>query len=452
MNILGETTLNLKIGTETVKAKFVIARNLLHDVIIGVDILRKENCIVDFHNNTLSIGQNSIVINTLPVFDEKIIYSEEEISIDRWTVQKLKITKIGDLDRDIVVSRFGKVNVMETVTNISENGETPYLDLFIENRSPLKIKIDKNNPICKIHKAHIIEEINNTNKFKELLSKEFGEDDETICSINTQHNGKDYSKPWRPSKEIKFKNKNLTSVQINQIKRLVDEYWMCFSRDDADIGSVNAEYGVHDIKLTDETPIQQRPYKTPFAKEKVIDECINKMIDMKIIEPANTEWASPVVIVKKPDGSERFCVDYRKVNAATIKDSFPMPCVESKMNKLHGCKFFSLLDCTSGYWQIKLSERAKQISTFICNKGIFSFNVMPFGLCNAGATFQRIMQKALRGLNNSTAYIDDILTFSKSFDDHLIHLKQLFEELKRANVKLKTRKCNVACAETMFLG
>lgn len=116
----------------------------------------------------------------------------------------------------------------------------------------------------------------------------------------------------------------------------------------------------------------------------MVEEYVEKMIDMKIIEPVSSNWASPIVLVKKPDGSERFFVDYWKVYEVTIKDSFPMPSVESKMNKLYGCKLFSSVDCTSVYWQIKLSEKGKQITAFVCHKGSFAFNVMPFGLCNAG--------------------------------------------------------------------
>lgn len=154
------------------------------------------------------------------------------------------------------------------------------------------------------------------------------------------------------------------------------------------------------------------------------------MLKMKIIEPSRSNWASPIVLVKKTDGSERFCVDYRKVNMTTVKDCFPMPNIE----------------------QIKLTERAKQISSFICSRGLFKFRMMPFGLCNAGATFQRIMEFALNGLTNSTAYIDDILTYSKNFEEHLTQLEELLKRLKGANIKVKTSKCKIASSETTFLG
>jgi hypothetical protein len=116
---------------------------------------------------------------------------------------------------------------------------------------------------------------------------------------------------------------------------------MIFSRDDEDIETVKDYFGKHEINLTNEKPIKQRPYQIPFAKEKIVDECVDKMlcecVEMNIIEPATSNWASPIVLVKKPDRSERFCVDYRKVNEVTEKDCFPMPNVELKLNKLHGC-------------------------------------------------------------------------------------------------------------------
>jgi hypothetical protein len=175
------------------------------------------------------------------------------------------------------------------------------------------------------------------------------------------------------------------------------------------------------------------------------------MMKMNVIEASDSDWASPIVLVRKPDGSERFCVDYRKLNAVTIKDSYPMPHVESKLNKLYGCQFFTSLDCINGYWQIRLSDRAKKLVAFTTTKGLSTFNFMPFGLCNANALFQRVIEKVISNLLNSSAYVD-ILTFSKTFDAHLIHLQALFERLKTANIKIKTSKCHIASDNIMFLG
>ena len=331
--------------------------------------------------------------------------------------------------------------------NFIDDQDDRKIKLYIYNQSPYKKIIPKHTTLAKIASCEVLTSIRDTNDLVNYLK----EDLQLECVCSTNEAAIDTSQ-WKPSSQVKIKNKTISKDQIKKLKDLIDRYHMVFSRNDEDIGTILDRYGQHDIILSNNKPIKQRPYKIPFAKEQVVDECVKKMLKMGIIEPSNSQWSSPIVLVKKPDGSERFCVDYRKVNEATIKDCFPMPNVEDKLNKLHGCQFFTKLDCTSGYWQIKMSEKAKKITAFICHKGLYQFNVMPFGLCNAGATFQRIMESVLSDLHNSTAYIDDIFTFSKTFDEHLIHLEKLFERLKDANIKIKTRKCEFACEETMFLG
>ena len=298
-----------------------------------------------------------------------------------------------------------------------------------------------------VESCQIITSIKSNKSLNEFLQNEEFETS-NICSIQVNNN----VEKWKPSESINIKNSSLDESQIKKLKALIDKYWYIFSKNDEDIGKLPENFGEHDIVLENHKPIRQKPYKIPFAKEKIVDSCIEKMLKMKIIEPSNSDWASPIVLVKKHDGSERFCVDYRKVNEATIKDSFPMPSVEDKLNKLSGCCIFSKLDCTSGYWQVGLTERAKRISAFICKQGLFQFNVMPFGLCNAGSTFQRIIKNIIGDLANTTGYIDDVFTFSKSFQQHLIDLERIFLKLKEANIKIKTKKCEIATEKTMFLG
>jgi hypothetical protein len=344
---------------------------------------------------------------------------------------------------EIIFETHSKVKAIEGVT-VGQNE----IELILINDSPHTKIVRKHTILGKLRNCEIVTSIENNEEFVNFMYNELNF--ESINTIDTRYD--ENSKPWKPSKIIEFKNTSLTTEQIEKLKNLVDKYWKCFSKNDEDIGMVADIYGQHDIELSDEKPIKQRPYVIPYAKEQVVKECVEKILKMDIIEPSNSNWASPIVLVKKPDGSERFCVDYRKVNAVTIKDSFPMPNIENRLNKLHGSRFFTSLDCISGYWQIKLTERAKLISAFICSLGLFSFKVMPFGLCNAGATFQRIMEIMLNKLTNSLAYIDDILTFSKTFEEHLKHLEILFEKLLETNIKVKTSKCKIARKSTMFLG
>ena len=123
------------------------------------------------------------------------------------------------------------------------------------------------------------------------------------------------------------------------------------------------------------------------------------MLDRGVIEPCQSSWASPVVLVTKKDGSTRFCMDYRKVNEVTRKDAYPLPRIDDTLNVLRGSQYFSTLDLYSGYWQVKMDSKDIDKTAFVTRQGLFRFTVMPFGLCNAPATFEQLMELVLSGLN-----------------------------------------------------
>jgi hypothetical protein len=154
------------------------------------------------------------------------------------------------------------------------------------------------------------------------------------------------------------------------------------------------------------------------------------MVKKGTVRPSQSPWAAPVILVKKKDGTMRFCVDYRKLNVITKKDNYPLPRVDESLNALGGSKYFSSMDLASGYWQIDMAEGDKEKTAFITRDGLFEFNVMPFGLCNAPATFQRLMDMVMCGLKwkKCLVYFDDILVFTHgSFEQHLIDLAEVMD-------------------------
>ena len=160
------------------------------------------------------------------------------------------------------------------------------------------------------------------------------------------------------------------------------------------------------------------------------------------------------MIVPKKDGTSRFCVDFRRVNAVTKKDVYPLPRIDDILDTLGGSKYFSTLDLSSGYWQIELDPATRDRSAFTSHCGLYEFTRMPFGLCNAPATFQRLMQVVLSGLEGKVCfvYIDDILVCSKTFEEHIDHLKQVLHRLRKAGLTLKPRKCCFLKKEVNYLG
>ncbi|XP_022110685.1 uncharacterized protein LOC110990141 [Acanthaster planci] len=178
------------------------------------------------------------------------------------------------------------------------------------------------------------------------------------------------------------------------------------------------------------------------------------MLQEGIIEPSDSPWASNVVLVEKKDGTKRFCVDYRRLNAITIKDSYPIPRIDDSLDSLAGSKWFSTLDLASGYWQVELDQEAKQKSAFVVRGGLYSWRVMPFGLCNAPSTFERLMERVLEGLHWETllVYLDDVIVFAHTVEEELSRLEAVFVRLREAGLKLKPKKCELFKESVLYLG
>ncbi|KAI4885901.1 hypothetical protein NFI96_005622 [Prochilodus magdalenae] len=181
---------------------------------------------------------------------------------------------------------------------------------------------------------------------------------------------------------------------------------------------------------------------------------IQDMLSHGIISPSHSPWAAPVVLVRKKDGTLRFCVDYRKLNDVTVKDAYPLPRIDDALDSLTAAKWFSTLDLASGYWQVEIDAQDKEKTAFATRTGFFEFNVLPFGLCNAPSTFQRLMELVLADLQWTSCliYLDDIIVFGKTFEEHLGRLQVVLEKLKAANLKVKPSKCQLFAKEVQYLG
>ena len=237
-----------------------------------------------------------------------------------------------------------------------------------------------------------------------------------------------------------------------QLKRFLAKWEHLFSAHDEDYGCTDVV--THTIPTGEATPIRERYRPVPPTLYKELRTLLQGMIASGVVHESSSPWAAPVVLVQKKNGSWRFCVDYRKLNSVTRKDDFPLPRIEDSLTSLTRAAWYSTLDLASGYWQVKVEERAREKTAFTTPFGLFQWDRMAFGLCNAPATFQRPMQRCLGGQLSEFAlvYLDDVILYFVDFSAHLQHLEQAFQSLERYGLKLRPEKCQLFQREVKFLG
>ena len=209
-----------------------------------------------------------------------------------------------------------------------------------------------------------------------------------------------------------------------------------------------------DIIATDAQPVRCGPRRLAPAGLRKEQTCVKEMLDGGQIEPSDSPWASPVVLLTKKDGTTRFCVDYRRLNALATKDAYPLPRIDDSLRLLGNQQWFSTMDLASGYWQVAMSPEAKRKAAFVTNEGLFQFRVMPFGLCNAPAMFERLMDRVLCGMRWSRClvYLDDVISFGGTVTEALGRLEEVLCRLSNFGLQLKAKKCTFMQTEVVFLG
>ena len=211
---------------------------------------------------------------------------------------------------------------------------------------------------------------------------------------------------------------------------------------------------LHQIDTGDAKPVKLPPRRVPIHLQQEVTEHLKQMLANDIIQPSHSPWAAPVVLVRKRDGGLRFCVDYRKLNDLTRKDAYPLPRIDDALDSLNKACWFSTLDLASGYWQVEMDPKDKQKTAFTTRQGLFEFNVLSFGLCNSPSTFQRLMDLVLADLQWTTClvYLDDIIIFGRTFQEHLGRLDEVLTKLRQANLKVKPTKCKLFASQVQYLG
>ncbi|XP_059160902.1 uncharacterized protein LOC131944361 [Physella acuta] len=239
----------------------------------------------------------------------------------------------------------------------------------------------------------------------------------------------------------------LTKTQRTDLNIIIQEYTAVISNLPGKTSLLE-----HKIKLTNTRAIRTKPYCIPHARRELMKKEMDEMERLGIIERSDSDFSAPVVLVKKKDGSTRFCVDYKRLNAVTVYDVEPIPDTDELFAKLNRAKYFTKLDLTKGYWQIPMQNDSKNLTAFVTPWGLFQFNYLPFGLCTAPATFARLMRVVLKDLENVVSFFDDICIYSETWEEHLMAIKAVFNRLKDAGLTGKPAKLELGFEKINFLG
>ena len=316
------------------------------------------------------------------------------------------------------VSKLSGVSVANAVVKINKSRRLP---LLIMNNTNQTVTLRRGCPLAKISKSGLVTEITWPNKQDYQIS------DSELLEVEVPEE-------FRP-----------------RINRLLKRNRDLFVNKDKDLGRTDTVEMC--IDTGNHEPIKKQPYRTPLKQRKIVETAIEEMLEAGVIERSRSPWGFPIVLVEKRDGSKRFCVDFRALNKITKKNAHPLPIIDDILAAFGSAKYFSKLDLKSGYWQVKMNEEDKEKTAFTCHRGLFSFNTMPFGLANGPGVFQELMSIVLRGQEGfALAYLDDILVFSSTAEDHLKHIESVLNSLRDHNLKLKPTKCEFFRKETQYLG
>lgn len=279
-----------------------------------------------------------------------------------------------------------------------------------------------------------------------MLSNTLDDDDDGLNMSSELLNG-GCLKNSEILKDLPSQLSYLSSDQREDVISLVENFPNLFT--DVPSGTTVIQ---HDIDVANARPIKQHAYRCPVSKREIMRREVEYLVQNGFAEKSNSPWSSPCILVPKADGSHRFCTDFRKVNAVTIPDAFPLPRIEDCIDNLGAAQYITKLDLLKGYWQVPLTKRASEISAFVTPDVFLQYKRMAFGLRNAPATFQRLMSTVLGDLPNCNVYLDDVVIYSATWSDHVSSLYDVFSRLAAASLTLNLTKCEFAKASVTYLG
>ena len=442
--VAGTASFDVSIGESDYVCDAIVVPNLSYNVVLGRDFLHKHRALIDVGNERVTFSENNMVLFATGDFPP--------VTSDVRCAKTFVIDGSSEVIIPAVLTSFPSepvVGLIEGVPKLSDRYHLLCASTLckpdVDGRVNVRLLNPSDAPVL-IYKG------TNIGEFKEALPTDEILTLDSCPSVSTVNSSAETTSSKVFHKFGGLPSQNLSSGENQKLHTLLDQYSDIFAKSSLDLGHTTIIQ--HKINTGEALPIKQQPYRVSHHQKASIEKHISDMLDQGVIEVSSSPWSSPVVLVKKKDGSTRFCIDYRKLNAVTRKDSYPLPRIDDALDSLAGSKYFSTLDLQSGYHQVAMHPDSKEKTAFISHAGLYQFNVLSFGLTNAPPQFQRLMSRVLHGLEWKVClvYIDDVIVFSATFEEHISRLKLVFDRLREANLKLKPSKCNFARSTVNYLG
>ena len=445
LHVQGIVLVHLTLSKNVVfENKFLVVEGMTVEAILGLDFLETFKCMIDSGDKKISFPNEKLV---LPLLD---VNQKVSKTVGLFLQRKLTIPAESEVEVMVDISSGGVGDTPVVGTWLVERGQTGRCDVLVAravvcptgSTVPLRV-FNPHKEAVRLWKGLEITQMEPLDKDPPISS------DTHLLTISavTEVSPSEHKVLW----DIVSTITHLSNSEKELLFVLLMEYADVFSFH-SDLGRTNLTK--HHIDTGDSQPIHQLPRRVSPARRQEVRQLLTEMLKNDIIQPSNSPWSSPIILVRKRDGSTRFCIDYRKVNSVTRKDAYPLPRVDDILDTLGGSKCFSTLDLKSGYWQVEVDSSSREKTAFTTSEGLYEFKVMPFGLCNAPATFQRLMNRVLCDVNwvECLVYIDDTVVIGRTFEQHLSNLGTVLSRLRQAGLKLQPAKCKLCQKEVRFLG
>ncbi|XP_078495885.1 uncharacterized protein LOC144751873 [Ciona intestinalis] len=456
VTVLGVTRIPLSVGGLKTNVEVFVSSEIAHKMILGLDFLENNHCKLCYRSNLMSVGESTVPLLSKPFIPERQeVYVTESIDLPSMTEIIINGTlehhhnDDGWPDFPVLVERnddFGTRYSLLTANCVvtAKSGIVPVRIANFTNdhiNIPSGVRIAAALPLsafgksdCYLPETCVALNVpgpasNSTRKLKH-----------SICTLSKSSAGNAKFEAIRDG--VKLGDK-LKQHQKDQVWNLLRSHERAFSTSSNDLGQTSLMK--HDIDTGDANPIRLPPRRTSYHARQQIENIIIEMKEQNLIRHSTSPWSSPIVLVKKKSGEMRFCVDYRRLNDVSKKNSYPIPRVDDSLDEMSGSVYFSTLDLKSGYWQIPMDHESREKTAFSSHVGLYEFNVMPMGLSNSAATFQNLMRIVLNGIewNGALAYLDDIIVYGRTFDEHIQRLDEVLGRIEKAGLTLKPTKCDL---------